>query len=80
VYAEQCVSVAPGDTIALVTDGLTEATNERGELFTIDRLCDEIVANRAHNPQESAESVFQTVRAFARVELRDDSNDIGPTP
>jgi sigma-B regulation protein RsbU (phosphoserine phosphatase) len=73
VYAEQIVPVAPGDTIVLYTDGLTEATNERGEFFTIDRLCDDIVANRAHNPQELAESVFQTVRAFAQGELRDDS-------
>jgi serine phosphatase RsbU (regulator of sigma subunit) len=36
-------------------------------------LCEDIVANRALPPQELADSVFQTVRAFARGELRDDS-------
>jgi sigma-B regulation protein RsbU (phosphoserine phosphatase) len=72
-YQQQLVPIASGDTIVLYTDGLTEATNERGELFTIDRLCDDIVANRALRPQELAESVFETVRAFAQGELRDDS-------
>jgi sigma-B regulation protein RsbU (phosphoserine phosphatase) len=73
VYREQRIPVAPGDTIVLYTDGLTEATNERGELFTIDRLCEDIVAHRALPAQELADSVFQTVRAFAAGELRDDS-------
>jgi sigma-B regulation protein RsbU (phosphoserine phosphatase) len=73
VYAEQHFPLATGDTVVLYTDGLTEATNERGELYTIDRLCADIVANRALAPQELADSVFQTVRAFAQGELRDDS-------
>lgn len=72
-YAELTVLVAAGDIIVLYTDGLTEATNERGELYTIDRLKETIVAHRSKSPQELANSVFETVRAFANSELRDDS-------
>ena len=57
----------------LDTDGLTEATNARGELYTIDRLCEDIIAHRTKSPQDLADSVFQTVRAFAEGEMRDDS-------
>jgi sigma-B regulation protein RsbU (phosphoserine phosphatase) len=72
-YAEVAVAVGRGDTMVLYTDGLTEATNERGELYTIDRLCEDIVTHRALPPQELADSVFATVRRFANNELRDDS-------
>jgi sigma-B regulation protein RsbU (phosphoserine phosphatase) len=73
VYTQLVLPVGPGDTIVLYTDGLTEATNERGELYTIDRLCEDIVEHRALAPQPLADSVFATVRKFANNELRDDS-------
>jgi sigma-B regulation protein RsbU (phosphoserine phosphatase) len=72
-YTELAVPVAAGDTIVLYTDGLTEATNKRGELYTIDRLCQDIVSSRALPPQELANSVFESVRTFANNDLRDDS-------
>jgi sigma-B regulation protein RsbU (phosphoserine phosphatase) len=72
-YEEIAVPVGPGDVIVFYTDGLTEATNERGELYTIDRLCEEIVAQRTLPPQALADAVFATVRRFANNELRDDS-------
>lgn len=72
-YRELVVPIEPGDTIVFYTDGLTEATNQRGELYTIDRLCDDIVASRDAGAQALADSVFDTVHAFAEGELRDDS-------
>jgi sigma-B regulation protein RsbU (phosphoserine phosphatase) len=72
-YAQIVVPVGPGDIIVLYTDGLTEATNDRGELYTIDRLCGSIVGKRDLAPQALADAVFETVRAFAGNELRDDS-------
>jgi sigma-B regulation protein RsbU (phosphoserine phosphatase) len=72
-YAQVVVPIGPGDIVVLYTDGLTEATNERGELYTIDRLCEDIVRHRDAPAQELADSVFATVRAFASNELRDDS-------
>ncbi len=72
-YAQTTLPAGPGDTIVLYTDGLTEATNERGELFTIDRLCETIVANRTQPPHQLATCIFETVKAYANDELRDDS-------
>jgi sigma-B regulation protein RsbU (phosphoserine phosphatase) len=72
-YEQSIHPIATGDTIVLYTDGLTEATNDQGELFTIDRLCDEIVRHRAAAPQELANRIFGTVRAYAKNEMRDDA-------
>jgi sigma-B regulation protein RsbU (phosphoserine phosphatase) len=72
-YAEVHIPVAAGDLIVFYTDGLTEATNARGELFTIDRLCAEIAARRNESPHDLANSIFDTVRHYADGEMRDDS-------
>lgn len=36
-YGEVTLSLAPGDTLTLLTDGVVEARNENGELFGFDR-------------------------------------------
>ncbi len=73
-YHEHETPVGPGDLILMYTDGLTEATNERGELYTIDRLCTDLVRNRTRAAQEVADAVFDTVRAYSdEGELRDDA-------
>ncbi|MFZ4622733.1 MAG: CHASE2 domain-containing protein [Rhodoferax sp.] len=38
VYLPQHLQLEPGDTLCLITDGVTEAMNEAGELFGSDRL------------------------------------------
>jgi sigma-B regulation protein RsbU (phosphoserine phosphatase) len=72
-YSEVRCDLEPGDLVVIYTDGLTEATNTRGELFTIDRLCESIVRDRALDATALAESVFSTVRDFAADELKDDA-------
>ena len=37
-YVEQCVTLAPGDSIFLYTDGLVETQSKTGEEFGADRL------------------------------------------
>jgi adenylate cyclase len=37
-YGETTFTLAPGDTLCMVTDGITEAMNQRGELFGTARL------------------------------------------
>lgn len=66
-------SLAPGDLVLVYTDGLTEATNERGELYTIERLTRDLTAHRHRTAQEIADGIFETVRAYAQGELRDDA-------
>lgn len=72
-YTEVACDLGPGDIVVLYTDGLTEATNERGEMYTIERICEDIARNRSLSAPELAESVFATVRDFATGELKDDA-------
>jgi serine phosphatase RsbU (regulator of sigma subunit) len=48
----------PGDRLVLVTDGVTEAENARGDFFEDSRL--EIVAAKSHN----LEDIFTAVADF----------------
>ncbi len=72
-FNETECELAPGDIVVIYTDGLTEATNERGEMYTIERLCEDIVRNRDLNAAELANTIFETVREFATGELKDDA-------
>ena len=38
VFSEACDTLAPGDTLLLYTDGITEAVNAAGEAYGLDRL------------------------------------------
>ncbi|HYZ15265.1 MAG TPA: PP2C family protein-serine/threonine phosphatase [Candidatus Acidoferrum sp.] len=66
-------SLAPGDLLTVYTDGLTEATNERGELYTLARLARDLIAYRDRPAQAIADALFERVRAYALGELRDDA-------
>jgi phosphoserine phosphatase RsbU/P len=56
-----------GDRLVLVTDGVTEAENDKGELFENDRLENVIAEGR------SFDEIFEAVRTFcAGVPLNDD--------
>jgi sigma-B regulation protein RsbU (phosphoserine phosphatase) len=57
----------------MYTDGLTEATNERGEMYTIERLSEEIVRHRWLDAAALADEVFAGVQRFATGELKDDA-------
>ncbi|MCY4036586.1 MAG: PP2C family protein-serine/threonine phosphatase, partial [bacterium] len=64
-YTQESVTLAPGDTVVLFTDGVTEAMNADNQQFGLDRLI-ELFKNQ---PPESAAAanaaVFECVRAFA---------------
>jgi len=64
-YTQESVTLAPGDTVVLFTDGITEAMNADNQQFGLDRLI-ELFKNQ---PPESAAAanaaVFECVRAFA---------------
>jgi phosphoserine phosphatase RsbU/P len=72
-YLQEEIRLDPGDTVVLYTDGLTEASNDKGELFTIECLKDELL-KRAHLPaEEIAATIFERVKAYAAAPLRDDA-------
>ncbi|MBV8148707.1 MAG: serine/threonine-protein phosphatase [Candidatus Eremiobacteraeota bacterium] len=62
-----------GDRAVFYTDGLTEATNTRGELFTAECLRENVVAHRDLSPQALADELFETVKAYSDGQIRDDA-------
>lgn len=72
-YPEVRCAIGRGDLVVLYTDGLTEATNERGEMYTIECLSADLVANRGRSAQDIADAMFEAVRVHANGELRDDA-------
>ncbi len=62
-----------GDRAVFYTDGLTEATNQRGELFTVARLSEAFLAHRDLGAQELADMLFEDVKTYAGHTMRDDA-------
>jgi sigma-B regulation protein RsbU (phosphoserine phosphatase) len=62
-YREQTYHFVPGDQLVLYTDGITEAHNERGEMFGLARL-DKALADCADDAAELLESVLAALKEF----------------
>lgn len=63
-YDQESVTVKPGDSILLWTDGITEAMNEVGEQFGNERLQSQ-VAESASSVEAATERIIDSVRSFA---------------
>ena len=68
---EEC-SLHPGDTLALYTDGVTEAFDAKGVEFGEDRLIDVLRCNCAHPAQRLLDAIVNEVRRFSPHEQHDD--------
>ena len=64
-FLQDIVVLAPGDTLLLYTDGVTEAMNADREEFGMERLQKVFESNPPRNSQEANEAVFEAVHAFA---------------
>jgi serine phosphatase RsbU (regulator of sigma subunit) len=62
----------PGDTLALYTDGITEAFNDADEEFGEERLVATLQRNRELPPAALLDAVVSDVRAHSPREQRDD--------
>jgi serine phosphatase RsbU (regulator of sigma subunit) len=65
-------SLLAGDTLALYTDGITEAFNDAGEEFGEHRLIEALRQNRSSSPQTLLDSIVEEVRRFSAREQHDD--------
>ena len=65
-YKMQTLELAPGDTLFLYTDGVTEATNEHNELFGNDRLLDALTHGGGKGTKEMCRCVKRQIDAFTR--------------
>ena len=64
-YRQNSMTLAPGDTLVLYTDGVSEAMNSHGEEFGVERL-QQIFSDRPpSSAREANEAILQAVSAFA---------------
>jgi len=64
--------LAPGDLLALYTDGITESFNDAGEEFGEQRLLEALRQNRDRPIQEAVSAIIDDVRRFSSLEQHDD--------
>ncbi len=65
-YAIGIQCMAPGDTLVLFTDGVTEAVDADGEEYGVDRLIHTVRTNRHHDPVAVVDRIFTDVVEFSR--------------
>ena len=63
-YDELTLTMAPGDLLALYSDGVTEALNTAEEEFGVERLTDCLARHRNDGPEAIVDAVFNELDAF----------------
>jgi phosphoserine phosphatase RsbU/P len=64
-YPARTLAIQPGDALFLCSDGVFEALNEKGDLFSIDRLSQELSATQSADPVEIVRVIKNAVDKFA---------------
>ncbi len=64
-YRQNSMTLAPGDTLVLYTDGVSEAMNSHGEEFGVERLQQIFSDHPPTSAREANEAILQAVSAFA---------------
>jgi len=72
-FEEQFVAVAPGDTLFVYTDGLTDRVNSAGEFYSIDRVATVLEEARDADLTAVYDAIYSDVVGFAATEeFKDD--------
>jgi hypothetical protein len=72
-WEEKRVILQPGDRVVVFTDGINEARNPKGDIFTIDRLEEVLLSIRHLSPGDIARTIVKRVRDWAGTDnLTDD--------
>ena len=64
-FAQSSTMLEPGDTLVFYTDGVTEAMNEAGEEYGMDRLCEVLASTPSIEAEEVNRAIFKSIREFA---------------
>jgi sigma-B regulation protein RsbU (phosphoserine phosphatase) len=75
-YVTREVSLRPGDTLVLYTDGLAEARSPGGEEFGEDRIADVVVNHRHESADDILAAVRERVDEFVQDETQQDDQTI----
>ncbi len=73
-YTCEKVTLSPNDLILIYTDGISEATNKKNELYGDERLFEFIENNKTSSPESIIKRVLVDVRGF--VKEAEQSDDI----
>jgi sigma-B regulation protein RsbU (phosphoserine phosphatase) len=73
VYTEDSVDLAPGDTIVMVTDGITEARTSGSVLFEKKGMIEYLSDHAGVSPDETAAGLLKAATAHAGGRLQDDA-------
>jgi PAS domain-containing protein len=71
LYETTTVTLQPGDTLVLMTDGVTEVRQE-DRIFGSDGVCKVLSAQQGKPVDQLAQTILETVRDFADGHLSDD--------
>ncbi len=64
-FSQSSITLNPGDTLVLYTDGVTEAMNETGEEYGMDRLIEVLSSASSREAEEVSKVIFESIREFA---------------
>ena len=64
-YSQEKISMLPGQTLLLYTDGVNEAINGNNEFFGVERLENTLSAHKSSSKESIIESVLSDVKKFA---------------
>jgi phosphoserine phosphatase RsbU/P len=72
-YHSEFTILHRGDVMLLYTDGIVEASNERGEFFGEQRLVERLKEHRKRTPREICQLILEEVQVFSKMtEYADD--------
>ncbi len=72
-FTPETLWLQPGDSLLLYTDGVTEAFNTEGELFSKERLLDQVLQSRPRTVTRLVNGVLDALQSFtAQAEQSDD--------
>ncbi len=72
-YEQGRVRLAPGDRVALFTDGITEAQNEAGDEFGEERLIETLIEHRRLGADDLHKALLASIAAHGVTEFQDDA-------
>ncbi len=64
-FSEKTIMLQSLDMICICTDGVTEAFDEKEEMFSEERLIEEVYKHREYTAGELADEIFQKVQSFS---------------